>query len=387
MANRRQKTQNDPRAAAAAVWRRKRAWRFIRPILTVLLSVGIAVGCIAIAFNYVLEKYINPVDIDDPTPVTVVIESNSSASTIAKKLYEAHGDGETGLIANKAVFKIYVDFVGKASKLKAGTYTLSRNMNIPQIVDELCKGNPPRKTIRFTIQEGKTVRDIGEMLVENGVFSNAAAFYELCRVGGDFTSYAFLSEIPVNPEQARDYLLEGYLFPDTYDVYEGSSEEVIVEKLLKRFSEVFTDDYMVRAEELGLTMDEVVNLASLIEKEARTPDFAKVSAVLHNRLNNGDKLGLDASLEYIYHTNGLTFTEEQRENPSLYNSRKYAGIPLGPICNPGKAAIEAALYPDEEYMEEGYYYFVLKDQQSGELAFAKTLEEHNENIEKYSGNW
>ena len=151
------------------------------------------------------------------------------------------------------------------------------------------------------------------------------------------------------------------------------------------------DSLLEALEQSGVDVDEIGtgrgNGPSGGEKEARTADFAKVSAVLHNRLEKGDKLGLDASLEYIYRTNGLSFTEEQRNNPSLYNSRKYAGIPLGPICNPGKAAIEAVLYPDEEYLEEGYYYFVLKDQQSGELAFAKTLEEHNENIEKYSGNW
>ncbi|MEL7608610.1 MAG: endolytic transglycosylase MltG [Bacillota bacterium] len=362
-------------------------WLFIRPIAIFLISAALVVGCFVVAIHYVFNEYILPVDINDPTPVTVVIENASSAATIAKVLYEACGEGQEGLIANKAVFKIYVDFVGKASKLKAGTYVLSKNMDIPQIVDELCKGNPAKRTLRFTITEGSTVEDIANTLVKAGVLTDTAEVLALCKDAAEFETFSFVKEIPVNPEQARDYELEGYLFPDTYDVFEGSSAETVITKLLLRFHEVFTDDYIERAQTLNMTIDDVIALASMIEKEAKTPDFKKVSAVFHNRLNKGDTLGSDAGIQYIYKEKTLLFTDEQLKNPSLYNTRLHKGLPLGPISNPGKAAIEAALYPDTEYMEQGYYYFCLKDPKTGELVYAKTLKEHEKNVEKYKSTW
>lgn len=365
----------------------RKAWRICRPFLIFVISAAVTFGVLSFAVNYALDKYILPVDMNDPTPITVVVENNSSASTIAKLLYEAGGEGEPGLISNKAVFKIYVDFVGKASKLKAGTYVLSRNMDISQIVDELCKGNPPKRTIRFTVPEGSTIIDIAKILEKAGVITDVEGFYELCKTGSEFKNYSFVENIPVNAEQSRDYALEGYLFPDTYDVFEGSANTIIINKLLMRFLEVFSDDYIARAKELDMSMDDVVTLASIIEREAKPSDFKKVSAVFHNRLSSGDSLGSDAGLQYIYKQNKLILTQEQLENPSLYNTRLYKGLPLGPIANPGKAAIEAALYPDEEYMEDGYYYFCLKDKETGDMVYAKTLEEHEKNVEKYRDQW
>lgn len=370
--------------------RQSRSWRYLRPVTIFLISLLLVAGMLFFGVRMVLDRYILPVNIDDATPITVTIENSSSASTIAKVLYEAGGEGKPGLIANKAVFKIYVDFIGKAGKLKAGTYILSRNMSIAQIVDELCKGEAAKPVIRFLVKEGMSVLQIGESLVEQGVLADAQEFYDLCRTGEQFTTYNFVAAVPKHPEQARDFVLEGYLFPDTYEVYRGSSALTVIHKMLFRFNEIFNEDYIERAEELGLTLDGVVSLASLIEKEARSADFAKVSAVFHNRLKKGDILGADASVQYIYQytmqqdqTHVLELTAEQLQNPSRYNTRLYPGLPLGPIANPGKAAIEAALYPDEEYMEQGYYYFVLKSADSSELVFAVTAEEHEKNKEAY----
>lgn len=374
--------------------RQSRAWRYLRPVTIFLLSVLLVAAVLFFGVRAVLHRYILPVDINDATPITVTVESNSSASTIAKLLYEAQaegeGEGEQGLIANKAVFKIYVDFIGKAGKLKAGTYILSRNMSIGQIVDELCKGEAARPVVRFLVREGMSVLQIGESLVQQGVLADANEFYDLCRAGEQFTTYSFVAAAPSHPEQARDFVLEGYLFPDTYEVYRGSSALTVIHKMLFRFNEVFHEDYIERAEELGLTLDNVVSLASLIEKESRAEDFSKVSAVFHNRLKKGDLLGADASVQYIYQytmqqdqTHVLELTAEQLQNPSRYNTRLYAGLPLGPIANPGKAAMEAALYPDEEYLEQGYYYFVLKSADSSELVFAITAAEHEKNKQAY----
>lgn len=371
----------------------KRAWRRMRPLIVFLLSLGICAAVLAVGANIAFEKLFAPVDENDATPIVVTIPSSSGASSIARLLYEAGGmDAEgnqlPGLISSKTVFKIYADFTGKTSKLKAGTYVLSRNMDIGEILDIICKGNPPRTTMRLTISEGTTVEGIAEKLVSLGVLSNTEEFLTLCRTGEAF-DYPFLSAIEQNPEQARDYLLEGYLFPDTYEIYTDESAKSIITRLLLRFRNVFKDEYVARAQELGMTMDEVITLASLIEKEAKVEsDFAKVSAVFHNRLNAGMKLQSDAPLKYIFKTTGtLTYTEEQKQNPSLYNTHVYDGLPLGPICNPGERAIRAALYPNEDYVSEGFLYFCLMDGATGENAYAKTLEEHNENVERYKDSW
>ena len=371
----------------------KRMWRRMRPLIVFLLSLGICLTLLFVGAKVAFEKLFAPVDANDATPITVTIPSNSGASRIAKLLYEAGGtDAEgnqlPGLISSKTVFKIYADFTGKTSKLKAGTYVLSRNMSVGQILDIVCKGNPPRATTRLTISEGTTVEGIAEKLVSLGVLPNTEEFLALCKTGEAF-DYSFLTAIEQNPAQARNSLLEGYLFPDTYEIYTDESAKSIITRLLLRFRNVFNDEYTARAKELGMTMDEVITLASLIEKEAKVEsDFAKVSAVFHNRLNEGMKLQSDAPLKYIFNVSGtLTYTEEQMRDPSLYNTHVHDGLPLGPICNPGERAIRAALYPNEDYVSEGFLYFCLMDATTGENAYAKTLEEHNANVERYRDSW
>lgn len=373
-----------------------KVWRAVRPILVFLISVGICAAVLMFAYNFVVDRFFSPVDINDATPIQITISSGSGASSIAKKLYEAGGVDENGdlvspgLISSKTVFKIYVDFTGKSSKLKAGTYILSRNMDIEQIVDVICEGNPPRTTLKLVITEGMTVEDIAEKLVSLDVLGSKSEFLELCKTGEAFgETYSFVADIPVNEAQERNYALEGYLFPDTYEIYSDESAESIIGRMLSRFSQIMGEEYSARAEELGMSIDGVITLASLIEKEARMEsDFTRVSAVFSLRLKTGMKLQSDAPLKYIFNTSGvLTFTSEQMADTSLYNTHVYEGLPLGPIANPGQKAIEAALYPDEEYMEEGYLYFCLKDNSTGELVYARTLEEHNENVATYRSGW
>ena len=264
-------------------------------------------------------------------------------------------------------------------------------MDIEQIVDVLCKGNPPRQTVRFTVTEGLTVEEIATKLVALEVLETPDEFLALCKTGEEFSgTYPYIADIPKNPEKERDYALEGYLFPDTYEIYADEKPKAIINRMLSRFLEIFTDDYRAKAQELGMSMDEVINLASLIEKEAKaSADFAKVSAVFHTRLERGMKLETDAPLRYIFKRNTLNFTKEQLDDPSPYNTYVHEGLPLGPIANSGKRAIEAALNPDAEFMgmDQPYLFFCLMDTETGALAYAKTLEEHNENVAKYSGNW
>ena len=370
----------------------KKIWRIFRPVLVILIGAAVTYGLFTFALNYVLQKYVMPVDSGDATPIEFVVQSNDSASQIANMLYSAGGEEGHGLIANKAVFKIYVDFAGKANKLKAGTYILSRNMGIGQIVDILTEGNPPKQTLKFKIQEGHTILRILSSLKEAGLTVDETEFLALCNDREQYAKY-FLETVPENtPEHTRDYMLEGYLFPDTYEAYIDADANAIISRMLSRFNEIFTASYVERAAELNMTIDEVVTLASVIEREASADtDFAKVAAVFHNRLNKGQKLESCATLQYVHKDQPpkLEYTQEERSVKSGYNTYLNSGLPVGPIGNPGKKAIEAALYPDETFIEEGYLYFCTKDpnDENKELAFAKTYEEHQKNVETYRKYW
>lgn len=365
-------------------------WRFVRPAVVLLLSAALAVGIVLSGYNFLMDHFYRPIDPDDPSPVTVEIKGGSSVSTIARVLYDEQEDGEPGenrIIRNKAVFKVFVDFMGLGSKLRSGSYTMDRTMTIPQIVEQLAAGDGKvQQILKFRLTEGMTVEAMAESLVEQGVLKNTARFLSLCKTGEGLAT----NELMVIPEETADqrrYALEGYLFPDTYEVYADSSEESIINKLTTRFYGIMSEDYILRAEEMDMTIDQVVTLASLIEKEAKVSDFTKVSAVFHNRLKKDMALQSDTTIQYLLGTRKLVFTAEELQTESPYNTHKNKGLPLGPICNPGRAAIEAALYPDEAYRNGGYLYFCLKEPESGELAFAKTLEEHNENVARYQQLW
>jgi len=363
-------------------------WRAVRPAVVVAVSLLVVLFVARYAVNEVLSRFIYPVDVEDATPIEVVIPSSSSASKIAHILYTARGENEPGLIPSTAAFKVYVDFVGKANKMQAGTYILSRNMSLKQIVDIICEGNPPKATVKFTVPEGYTIMDIARVLQEKGLLDNEQSLFEACKDDKAFETFGFIDDIVKNGDKRR-YYLEGYLFPDTYEAFEDASVDSILIRMLNRFNEIYSDEYIARAEELGMTMDEVVTLASLIEREAQMPeDFAKVSAVFHNRLSRDMQLQSCASLSYVLNVKKYTFTEAELSTESPYNTYRHAGLPVGPICNPGKAAIEAALYPNAEYVEGEYLYFCNGNLKvSTELVFAKTYEEHQANVMQYQQYW
>ena len=262
-------------------------------------------------------------------------------------------------------------------------------MSIPDIVDTICRGMPPREIIKLQVVEGLTIEAMASKLVEQGVLSSPDRFLELCRTGEAFVKdHPFIEEIPEDTTGERPYALEGFLFPDTYEIYAGANEETIIDKMLSRFEQIYGPIYRARAKELGMSMYEVVILASTIEKEARLKDdFARVSAVFFNRMQRGMNLDSDATLEYVLKTGSLHLTEEQLSTPSGYNTHTNNGLPIGPVSNPGDAALNAALYPNAEYISEEYLFFCLMNPENGALIFAKTLSEHNANVAKYSPLW
>ena len=366
--------------------RREKVWRILRPIAAALLSLGLVALAMIGAIRYVLSHFVYPVDAEDNTPIQVVIPSGSSASRIASILYNVRGQDEPGLIVSTASFKVYVDFTGKAHALKAGTYVLSRNMTIPEIVNILCAGNEARRVTRFTIPEGYTAAEIAQALSEAGILEEQEEFLALCK-DGTLLSAGYLDGIQNASD--RRYALEGYLFPDTYEVYEDAAPADILKKMLNRFAVVFSEEDAERARSLNLTTDQVIALASMIEKEAAADeDFARVSAVFHNRLRQGMPLESCATLSYALGVKKYTFTDTELSTVSPYNTYRNKGLPVGPICNPGRAAIQAALYPSEEYLSEGYLYFCnMNPKQTNRLVFSKTYKEHQQNVLKYSPFW
>ena len=364
-------------------------WSIIRVPIILAASILIVYTLVSKVGNKLYQKYVMPVDKNDATPIVVTIEPGSGASEIAKVLYEACGEDEVGLITNKAVFKVYVDFIGKSSRLQAGTYVLSKNMSIPDIVDTICRGMPPRPVRSLQVTEGMTIEAIAAKFVADGVFSSPNRFLELCKTGEAFVQdHPFINDIPDDETGERKYKLEGFLFPATYEVYVDATEETIIDKMLSRFDQIWGPIYTARAKAIGLSMYEVVTLASTVEKEARMKrDFGRVSAVFNNRMDTNMMLESDATIEYVLKTGSLHLTEEQLATPSGYNTHINHGLPIGPISNPGDDALSAVLYPDEEYLQDAFLYFCLKDPNTGELVFARTLEEHLANVAMYSPLW
>lgn len=358
------------------------AWRTVRPLAIFLCACVLVLGILATAWTYLYEHYLMPPDPTDTTAVEFVVKRGSSVSSIAKQLKEAD------LVRNKGVFQYLSEFIGKGHQLKAGTYELNRAMTITEIIDILSAGDGGTDVMKFTIVEGLTVEGIADSLVEQKVFSSPDRFLELCRTAeGIADKYDFIQDVVDAADEGRSYVLEGYLYPDTYEIYVGSSEETVICKMLDRVSVIYGVTYRSRAEELNMDMDEVITLASIIEKEGLRSSFSKVSAVFHNRLKENMALGSDVTVQYALGVKRLVLTQSELDTNSAYNTYLHKGLPVGAICNPGDAAIEAALYPDSDYLEEGYLYFALTDPETGELAFTKTLEEHNAVVQQYRPLW
>lgn len=355
-------------------------WKFFRSILVVVAACLLVMSAVYFGVDYFLNNYWLPTSEYDTTPLTIEIPRNTPVSRIAEIMYE------NGLVSNAQVFEYYIDFSGYGKKMQAGTYTMDKTMTMQEIMEQLAEGTGPIQVTEFLIIEGSSITTTANKLLSDGVIIDVNAFLNAASNIEEYSSYDFISQVS-ELQTTRPYLLEGYLYPAKYEIYVGSSEQIIIKKMLTKFSDVFNDKRLARAEDLGLTIDQVVILASIIEKESRPNDFAKVSAVFYNRIAMDMQLGSCATVQYILGTNKLHLSNEDISIDSLYNTYIYKGLPAGPICSPSEKAIDAALYPDSDFMNEGYLYFATRDPESGELAFSKTLAEHNAIVAEYSALW
>ena len=356
-----------------------RTWRVLRPVSIRLISLLLVIIIISCVFNTVNSKMFAPVDKNNNEPVMLVVGSGSSMSAVASKLQKM------GLINSKWGIKLLADFTNRSGKVKAGEYILDRTMSANEILEILTQPSPVRLTVTVTITEGMNLESIAKLLQEKEVIENAQSFLEQCNDLTAFESFSFVSGLK-NRQSVR-YQLEGYLFPDTHNFYVGSSNASVINTLLTRFSGVFTPDMQAKAEQMGMSMNEVITLASIVQSEGLTKDFNKISAVFHNRLKADMTLGSDVCVQYAINKKKLVLTAEELNVDSPYNTHKNKGLPPGPICSPGKKAIEAVLSPDADIINGKYYYFTLTDPATGELAFSKTYEEHLRIVEKWRKAW
>jgi len=298
----------------------------------------------------------------------------------------AHSLKEEKLIKSKIAFLIYGVLSGKHKKLQAGYYLLSSSMNIPQITEKFVLGDVKKE--RITIIEGWNLKDIGFYFEDQGIGRKKELWESF--IGYPLVDYFKTKEILPPKDFSQDFSflrdkpknssLEGYLFPDTYEIYrEGRNDlEKIIRKILKNFDQKLNSQLREKIKKQNKTIFEIITMASLIEKEVRTFEDKKlVSGILWKRLKNNIPLQVDATITYITGKRTTKISIEETKIDSPYNTYRYLGLPLGPICNPGLESILAAIYPQES----SYWYYLSTPE--GETIFNETLEGHNLAKEKY----
>jgi UPF0755 protein len=280
---------------------------------------------------------------------------------------------DEGLIPNQFMFRLERILMNRSQDFRPGTFTLNRNMSSWQLNNAL-RARPAveRQFQRITIPEGWTIADMANHFERLGFFT-AEEFINAAQYGQ--FNYGFLMNVP----RDRPNRLEGYLFPDTYEINMDPTPEHIIHRMLTRFENLFTDQYRERAYDLGYTVDEIVAMASIIERETRLPNERPlVSQVIHNRMRINMPLQMCSTVKYIIGPRDrLTFAETETDSP--WNTYMNLGLPPGPISNPGWASIRAALFPEAG----NYLYFVLMDPATGEHFFSTNLAAHEAATARY----
>ena len=291
----------------------------------------------------------------------VEIPGGSGSRAIGDRLIEA------GVIRDRLSYRVALWRSGQARRLKAGEYRFDREMTPLEVLDKIARGEV--HLLNLTFREGLTIGEMAQIFETNG-FGPATSFIAAASDG------ALVRDLDAG---AGD--LEGYLFPDTYALPRGSDATRVVRAMVDRFHQVLTPEIRRAAEARGLTVRQLVTLASLVEKEtAKAEERPLVAAVYSNRLATGMGLQCDPTVIYALQRAGRYTGNLRRDDlmfDSPYNTYRYAGLPPGPIAAPGKGSLEAAAAP----ADVDFVYFVSRNDGSHE--FARTLEEHNRNVHRW----
>ena len=327
-----------------------------------LAAVGVVLALIAGAAFYLINRRVTAPYRGYSTPEQIIeIPSGIGPNEIGRRLVTA------GVIRDQATFRLALSMSRSARHLQAGDYRFDRPMSAVEVIGKIARGEVDLVSITFP--EGLTIAEMSKIFEASGLGS-ASAFAEAAR------NVALIRELD---GVAAD--LEGYLFPDTYAVPHRADASVVVGLMIDRFRRVLTPELRAAAEARSITVRQLVTLASIVEKETARPDErARVAAVYANRLRIGMALQCDPTVIYALQKTGTYNGNLRRDDllfDSPYNTYRYPGLPPGPIAAPGKGSIEAAAQP----AATGDLYFVSRNDGSHE--FARTLDEHNQNVRKY----
>ena len=356
-----------------------RGYNFARGVMITLMCL-IFIGLLTAAVSTLALSTINDilaVNKDGGTTVSIVVPENSDFDDVFDILCN------NGLVHQKTLVKLFCKFRhydikrGKPVTYEPGVYYIETDSGIEAMLETIkATTNTSKETVRLTFPEGWTIAKIFERIEKYNVCTAEKLYANLDIVGKQFKFYTKI------PNNAGRYLkAEGYMFPDTYDFYIGEAASSVLKKLYGNFEKKWSSVYSKKAKEIGMTMDEVITLASIIQREAKDASQMKeISSVLHNRLKDKatyPQLQMNSTKEYIDAVNEYGLFNEVYYSIYLdaYNTYSVTGLPAGPICNPGIDAIEAALNPaDTKYL------FFCHDSE-GNVYLAETAEEHQRNTE------
>jgi len=292
---------------------------------------------------------------------TFTVKFGDTAGVVGMRLQQQN------LIHSAFFFRILTYMQGKENKIQAGEYSLSPSMGTQKILSLLVSSIVRETAMRITIPEGFTAREIAERMDDAGLCS----YSEWMRIVSESKSY------PVNLHSNEMISLEGFLFPDTYFFQRGRPCEKYIQTMVDRFFEIFTDEDINEANRQGFTLNGIVTLASLVEKEARLAEEREVIAgVLRNRLARDMFLQCDATVQYALPQRKKRLLYEDLEIESPYNTYLHKGLPPGPICNPGEDSLYAALHP----ADVPYLYYVARN--DGSHIFSVDSAAHQEAVMK-----
>ena len=332
--------------------------RWIKRLLLLCVLIALVLGA---GGWWIYSQVVEPYRGYSEPEVFVDIPPGSSTASIGNRLVDA------GVVRDARTFQVGLWISGRSRSLRAGEYRFDAPLHALDVIDKIARGDVYRR--RLTFREGLTISEMAEVFEERG-FGNAADF----RKAAENASLI----LDLDPG-ATD--LEGYLFPETYALPRGTTAAAVVTQMVDAFKTALTPEIRSNATTAGLSVRQLVTLASLVEKETGTAsERPLVAAVYANRLKIGMGMQADPTVIYALQKAG-TYTGNLRRDDlqfdSPYNTYRYPGLPPGPIAAPGKASLEAAAKP----ADVDYLYFVSKN--DGSHVFASSLEEHNRNVQTW----
>lgn len=365
------KKEKKSRARREEPAKRGRHHRRRFPWVAVIMLVCIAV--VVLAVTQIGRNWLVPANANDTQIVEVEIPEGTPVSTMGDILEEQ------GLIRSSSAFSLLVRVQGAAANLQAGVHDLSPSMTMPEIVAALQEGAEEAGMLKVTVNEGLTVDQIAEVVADSTSYS-AEDFLNLMS-NQEFLAqlvqqYPILTDSYNNPNVR--YVLEGYLFPATYDVAQGETLESLVTQMVDKTNEVLSK-YQADIDASSYSLQDIMSIASLVEKEGQTTEDRKlIAGVFYNRLEQGMPIQSDISVLYALGTHKEMVTYDDLEVDSPYNLYTNAGLPPGPMNSPSEDAIAAALEPtDNDYL---YFYANLK---TGEVFYTDDYEQHQAWAQEY----